>query len=96
VRPEPIAEKQFTLIGTCHENIPSTIPETRGKHRDTPRHLALCPGQRFGLADPKIKARLADVAGPVLPGSPADFGNLIAEETEKWDRVIKLVGIRPK
>ena len=36
------------------------------------------------LADPKIKARLADLGGTVLPGSPADFGKLIADETEKW------------
>jgi tripartite-type tricarboxylate transporter receptor subunit TctC len=49
-----------------------------------------------GLADPKIKARLAEAAGPVLPGSPADFGNLLAQETEKWGKVIKLVGIKPE
>ena len=36
-----------------------------------------------GLADPKLKARLADLGGTVLPGSPADFGKHIAEETEK-------------
>jgi tripartite-type tricarboxylate transporter receptor subunit TctC len=48
-----------------------------------------------GLADARIKARLAQVAGPVLAGSPADFGKLIVHETEKWDRVIKLIGIKP-
>jgi len=48
-----------------------------------------------GLADFKIKARLAELAGPVLPGSPADFGKLVARETEKWGKVIKLAGIRP-
>ena len=37
-----------------------------------------------GLADPKMKARLADLGGTVLAGSPADFGKLIADETEKW------------
>ena len=42
-----------------------------------------------GLADPKIKARLADLGGTVLAGSPADFGKLIADETEKWGKVIK-------
>ena len=42
-----------------------------------------------GLADPKIKARLADLGGTVLPGSPADFGKLIADETEKWGKVIR-------
>jgi len=41
-----------------------------------------------GLADPKIKARLADLGGTVLAGSPADFGKLIANETEKWAKVI--------
>ena len=39
------------------------------------------------LADPKIKARLADLGGTVLAGSPADFGKLIADETEKWGKV---------
>jgi len=48
-----------------------------------------------GLSDPKMKGRLAEAAGPVLAGSPADFGKLIAEETEKWGKVIKLVGIKP-
>ena len=37
-----------------------------------------------GLADPKMKARLADLGGAPLAGSPADFGKLIADETEKW------------
>jgi len=46
------------------------------------------------LADPKIKARLAVLGGTVLPGSPADFGKLIAEETEKWGKVIKFAGIK--
>jgi tripartite-type tricarboxylate transporter receptor subunit TctC len=49
-----------------------------------------------GLADPKIKARMADLGGTVLAGSPADFGKLIAEETEKWARVIKFAGIKPE
>src|SRR5262249_46775031 len=47
-----------------------------------------------GLADPNIKARLADLGGTVLAGSPADFGKLIAEETEKWGKVIKFAGIK--
>jgi tripartite-type tricarboxylate transporter receptor subunit TctC len=47
-----------------------------------------------GLADPKIKARLADLGGTVLAGSPADFGKLIAEETEKWGKVVKFTGIK--
>ena len=42
------------------------------------------------LADPKMKARLADLGGTVLAGSPADFGKLIADETEKWGKVIRV------
>jgi len=47
-----------------------------------------------GLADPKMKSRLADLSGVALPGSPADFGKLIADETEKWGKVIKFAGIK--
>ena len=47
-----------------------------------------------GLADPKIKARLADLGGDVLALSPADFAKLIADETEKWGKVVKLTGIK--
>jgi tripartite-type tricarboxylate transporter receptor subunit TctC len=46
------------------------------------------------LADPKFKARFADLAVTVVPGSPADFGKLIADETEKWAKVIKFAGIK--
>ena len=48
-----------------------------------------------GLADPKIKARVGDMGGTVLAGSPADFGKLIAEETEKWGKVVKFSGAKP-
>jgi tripartite-type tricarboxylate transporter receptor subunit TctC len=48
------------------------------------------------LADAKIKARLADLGGTALAGSPADFTKLIAEETEKWGKVIKFAGIKPE
>ena len=49
-----------------------------------------------GLADPKLKARLADVGGAPLAGSAADFGRLIADETEKWGKVVKFTGIKPE
>jgi tripartite-type tricarboxylate transporter receptor subunit TctC len=49
-----------------------------------------------GLADPKIKARLADLGGTPLVGSPADFAKLIAEETEKWGKVIREANIKPE
>jgi tripartite-type tricarboxylate transporter receptor subunit TctC len=44
------------------------------------------------LADPAMKAHLADLGGTPLPGSPADFGNLIVAETEKWAKVVKFSG----
>jgi tripartite-type tricarboxylate transporter receptor subunit TctC len=49
-----------------------------------------------GLANPKIKARLADLGGDVLALSPAEFGKLIADETEKWGKVIRAAGIKPE
>jgi tripartite-type tricarboxylate transporter receptor subunit TctC len=49
-----------------------------------------------GLADPKLKARLADLAGTPLAGSPADFGQFIAEETEKWTKVMRAANIKPE
>ena len=48
-----------------------------------------------GLVDPKVKARLANMGSTALPGSPADFGKLIAEETEKWAKVVKFSGAKP-
>jgi tripartite-type tricarboxylate transporter receptor subunit TctC len=46
------------------------------------------------LADPKMKSRFVDLGGTVLPGSPADFGRLIASETEKWGKVVKFAGLK--
>jgi tripartite-type tricarboxylate transporter receptor subunit TctC len=47
------------------------------------------------LVDPRMKARLADLGLTGLPGSPADFGKLIAEDTVKWVKVVKFAGIKP-
>jgi tripartite-type tricarboxylate transporter receptor subunit TctC len=46
------------------------------------------------IVDPKIKARLAQWGASALPGSPVDFGKLIAKETEKWGKVVKFVGVK--
>jgi tripartite-type tricarboxylate transporter receptor subunit TctC len=46
------------------------------------------------LADPTIKARLADLGGTALAGSPDEFGKLLADETEKWAKVVKFSGAR--
>jgi tripartite-type tricarboxylate transporter receptor subunit TctC len=47
-----------------------------------------------GLADPKMKARVAELGGTVFVGSPAEFGKLIADETEKWGKVIRAANIK--
>jgi tripartite-type tricarboxylate transporter receptor subunit TctC len=48
------------------------------------------------IAEPKMKARLAAIGGEPLPGSPAEFGKLVAEETEKWGKVVRTAGIKPE
>jgi tripartite-type tricarboxylate transporter receptor subunit TctC len=48
------------------------------------------------LAQPRLKTRFAELGGTVLPGSAADFGQLIADDTEKWAKVIKFSGARPE
>jgi tripartite-type tricarboxylate transporter receptor subunit TctC len=67
-----------------------------GAPRNTPSQIIdkLNEAINAGLADPKFKARLADLGGTPLVGSPADLGRLIAEETEKWAKVIKFTGIK--
>ena len=66
--------------------------------KDTPAAIldALNRETNAGLADAKIMARLADMGGMLLAGSPADFGKLIADETAKWAKVIKAAGIKPQ
>jgi tripartite-type tricarboxylate transporter receptor subunit TctC len=47
-----------------------------------------------GLADPKIRARFADLGGTAMGGSPADFGKLIADETDKWGKVVRAANMK--
>jgi tripartite-type tricarboxylate transporter receptor subunit TctC len=67
-----------------------------GAPRNTPVEVIekLNKETNAGLADPKLKARFADLGGTALAGSPADFAKLIADETEKWGKVVKFVGIK--
>jgi tripartite-type tricarboxylate transporter receptor subunit TctC len=67
-----------------------------GAPKDTPREIIekLNKEINAGLADPNLKARLTELGGAELAGSPADFGNLIASETEKWAKVIKFANIK--
>jgi tripartite-type tricarboxylate transporter receptor subunit TctC len=69
-----------------------------GAPRNTPAKIIDTLNEQINAAlnDPKMKARLADLGGVALPGSPAEFGKLIAEETEKWGKVIKFAGIKPQ
>ena len=67
-----------------------------GVPKNTPAEIVdkLSEAINAGLADPTIKARLADLGGVPMPMSPADFGKLIADETEKWGKVVKFTGIK--
>jgi len=67
-----------------------------GAPRNTPAEIihSLNKEINAALADPNMKARLVDLGGTVLAGSPADFGKLIAEETEKWAKVIRAANIK--
>jgi tripartite-type tricarboxylate transporter receptor subunit TctC len=67
-----------------------------GAPKGTPAEIVdtLNKAVNAGLADPKLKARFADLGAAVLAGTPADFGRLIAEETEKWGKVVKFSGAK--
>ena len=67
-----------------------------GAPRNTPAEIIdkLNKEINAGLVDPGMKARFADIGGTVLPASPADFGKLIADETEKWGKVIRAANIK--
>jgi tripartite-type tricarboxylate transporter receptor subunit TctC len=69
-----------------------------GAPKDTPTEIVdkLNREINAGLADPRLKARLADLGATALAGSPADFRKLIAEETEKWGKVIRAANIKPE
>jgi tripartite-type tricarboxylate transporter receptor subunit TctC len=69
-----------------------------GAPRGTPAEIVARLNREVNaaLADPTIQARLNDLGSTELSGAPADFGNLIAAETEKWGKVVKFAGIRPE
>ncbi len=68
-----------------------------GAPKDTPAEIINKLNQEINaaLADPKMKARLADLGGMTIAGSPADFGKLIVADTEKWGKVVKFSGAKP-
>jgi tripartite-type tricarboxylate transporter receptor subunit TctC len=67
-----------------------------GAPRKTPAEIIdrLNKEANAGLADDKLKAKLADLGGNLIPGTPADFGRLIGDETEKWGKVVRAANIR--
>jgi tripartite-type tricarboxylate transporter receptor subunit TctC len=86
-------------LPTVNETVPGYVTDSWygvGVPRNTPAEIIdrLNREINAGLADPKLKARLADLGTSVLAGSPADFGKLMADETAKWAKVVKASGAR--
>ena len=69
-----------------------------GAPKGTPSEIVEKVNQALNasFADAKTKARIAELGGTPLPGSPADFGGMIASEIEKWSRVVELSGTKIK
>jgi tripartite-type tricarboxylate transporter receptor subunit TctC len=67
-----------------------------GAPKDTPAEVIgrLNAEVNAALADAKFRARIGDIGGIVRAGSPADFGRIVAEETEKWAKVVKFAGAK--
>jgi len=76
----------------------SSLVDGIGAPRNTPPEIITTLNKEINAAliDAKMKARLAELGGMVLPGSPADFGKLMANETAKWRKVILTANIRPE
>jgi tripartite-type tricarboxylate transporter receptor subunit TctC len=93
--------EQLPGVPTVGEFVPGYEASTwygLGAPRNTPAEIVekLNKEINAALADPKMKARLTDLGGTPLPGSPANFGRLIADETEKWGKVVRVANIKPE
>jgi tripartite-type tricarboxylate transporter receptor subunit TctC len=77
--------------------VPASSWNGIGAPRNTPTEIIdkLNREINAGLADPKLKEQFAELGVPVFPGSPADFGKFIGEETEKWAKVVAFSGAKP-
>ena len=86
-------------VPTVAEFVPgyeASSPYGLGAPRGTPADIVdrLNREVNLGLADPRLKARLADMGGIPLAGSPADYGRLLVDETEKWGKVVKFAAVK--
>jgi tripartite-type tricarboxylate transporter receptor subunit TctC len=95
------AERSDVLpdVPTIAESVPGYAADTwygMGAPKDTPAEIVNKLNREInaGLADPTIKARMAELSGTIIAGSPADFAKLIADETEKWGKVVKFSGAK--
>jgi tripartite-type tricarboxylate transporter receptor subunit TctC len=78
----------YEVFGTTGISVPRSTPDDI--------IAVLNKAINAGLVDPKVKARFADISTEEVIGSPADFGKVIADETEKWAKVIKFANIKPE
>jgi tripartite-type tricarboxylate transporter receptor subunit TctC len=88
-------------LPTVSEFLPGFAADTwygAGVPRNTPREIVDALNREINvvLGEAKVKARLADLGAAVLAGTPADFGRMLADETEKWGRVVKASGAKPE
>jgi tripartite-type tricarboxylate transporter receptor subunit TctC len=83
-------------VGDFVPGYESSLVDGVGAPKNTPPEIIerLNKEINAGLAEPKLKQRLADFGGTVLPGSPEDYGRLIVAETEKWAKVVKFAGLK--
>jgi tripartite-type tricarboxylate transporter receptor subunit TctC len=88
-------------LPTVSEFLPGFAADTwygAGVPRNTPLEIVDALNREINgvLGEAKVKARLADLGATVLAGTPADFGRMLADETEKWGRVVKASGAKPE
>jgi tripartite-type tricarboxylate transporter receptor subunit TctC len=88
-------------VPTVAESVPGYESSTWygiGAPKDTPAEIIdrLNVEINAALGDPTLKTRVADLGGTVIGGSPTDFSELIASDTEKWGKVVRFAGIKPE
>jgi tripartite-type tricarboxylate transporter receptor subunit TctC len=88
-------------VPTVGESVPGYESSTWygiGAPKDTPAEIIdrLNVEINAALGDPTLKTRVADLGGTVIGGSPMDFSELIASDTEKWGKVVRFAGIKPE